>query len=315
MNARFPLRLLTAFLVLLAFGAVFYLYGTYTPHSVGYEPPAAAAEEPAQEPQPLSAPEPAPDAAEPEEAGPEEPTPEEAEPEEPAPAEPTPEPTVDPDSPAGRAAALGLPAPPEIDVDSWEFVLVNGDHSIGEYEPPELAYLNQTADATDIQYTFNANRCKVDSRIAQPLLDMALACKAEGLPVYLSSGYRSYSDQAANFQRINQNNGTTDGKNWEGHYITMPAGCSEHQTGLAADITDVHWEIKNDAVAEVPTVQWLAQHCAEYGFILRFPAEKRDITNVMGESWHFRYVGKEAAAYIMDNDLCLEEFLALYGVE
>ena len=65
----------------------------------------------------------------------------------------------------------------------------------------------------------------------------------------------------------------------------------------------------------MPTVQWLAEHCAEYGFILRFPADKTDVTGVMGESWHFRYVGPEAASYIMENGLCLEEFLALYGVE
>ena len=66
---------------------------------------------------------------------------------------------------------------------------------------------------------------------------------------------------------------------------------------------------------DTPTVHWLAEHCAEYGFILRFPVEKKAITHVMSESWHFRYVGVEAATYMMENNLCLEEFLALYGVE
>ena len=56
-------------------------------------------------------------------------------------------------------------------------------------------------------------------------------------------------------------------------------------------------------------------HCAEYGFIHRFPSGKEDVTGVMYEPWHFRYVGPEAAAYMMENSLCLEEFLALYGVE
>ena len=60
------------------------------------------------------------------------------------------------------------------------------------------------------------------------------------------------------------------------------------------------------------TQQWLMAHCTEYGFILRYPADKQDITGVMYEPWHFRYVGKEAAAYIMENGLCLEEFLDLY---
>ena len=239
------------------------------------------------------------------------------------PTEPTaePEPTVDPDSPYGKAlanaAALGLPQPPEIDVTEWQYVLVNGDHPLDpkEYEPANLVYLNMTGDDTDIRTAYDGNRQVVDEMIAQPLIDMVQACKAEGLPVYLSSGYRSYFIQQQNFERICRNNGISDGKNAEGNYITMPAGCSEHQSGLCCDITDRYYEIKNDFIAQVPTVQWLDEHCADYGFILRFPADKTNITHVMGESWHFRYVGQEAARYIMDNNLCLEEFLALYGVD
>ena len=232
----------------------------------------------------------------------------------------TPEPTVDPASPYGQAlanaAARGLPTPPNIDIYEWQYVLVNGEHPLNplEYEPANLVYLHMTGDDTEIRTGYDGNRQVVDGMIAQPLIDMTQACKAAGLPVYLSSGYRSYSTQAANFQRVCQNNGISDGKNAEGNYITMPAGHSEHQTGLCCDITDYYHEIKNDAIAEIATVQWLAEHCAEYGFILRFPQEKRDITHVMGESWHFRYVGPEAAAYITANNLCLEEFVALYGV-
>ena len=228
--------------------------------------------------------------------------------------DPTPEPTVDPDSPAGRAAALGLPAPPDIDVTSWEYTLVNGDHSIGQYAPEQLGYLNQTAEADDIQTSYNPNRCPVDYRIAQHLLDFALGCREAGLPVYLSSGYRSYSDQAANFRRICDNNGISDGK-INGYYVTMPAGCSEHQLALCCDITDKYYATKRDDKVASPTIDWLQEHCAEYGFIHRFPDGKQDITGVMNESWHFRYVGVEAATYIMDNHLVLEEFLALYGVE
>ncbi len=227
--------------------------------------------------------------------------------------EPTPEPTPDPASPAGKAAALGLAAPPDIDITSWEYTLVNGDNSIGQYVPESLAYLNQTVDETDIQTAYNANRCPVDERIAQAVLDMALGCKEAGNPVYLSSGYRSYTDQDANFQRICANNGITDGKDINGHYITMPAGCSEHQTALCVDITDVYRSIKNDEIENTDTCKWLIANCAEYGFIHRFPEEKMDVTGVMNEGWHFRYVGKEVAAYIMDNGLCLEEFVALYN--
>ena len=228
---------------------------------------------------------------------------------------PTPTPTPPPRPEELKAAALGLPSPPAIDIHEWQYVLVNGDHPIEPlyYQPETLAYLNMVGDDTDIRTEFDPNRQMVDIMIAQPLIDMVQGCKAAGLPVYLSSGFRDYGSQQANFDRVCANNGISDGKNGEGNYITMPAGCSEHQTGLCIDITDVYHEIKNDAIAQVPTVQWLAEHCAEYGFILRFPTEKRGITHVMGESWHFRYVGQEAARYMTDNNLCLEEFVALYS--
>ncbi len=231
----------------------------------------------------------------------------------------SPVPTVDPDSPYGKAlanaAAQGLPQPPEIDVTSWEFILVNGDHSIGQYAPEQLAYLNQTLAETDIQTAYNGNRCPVDARIAEPLIAFCQACKDSGLTVFLSSGYRSYNDQAANFTRICQNNGITDGKDGAGHYITMPAGCSEHQLALCCDITDRYYEVKNASIEQTATYQWLNEHCAEFGFIQRFPSGKEDITGVMYEPWHFRYVGLEAARYMTDNHLTLEEFLLLYGVE
>ena len=194
-------------------------------------------------------------------------------------------------------------------------MLANGDHSIGQYAPEQLAYLNQTADELDIQYSYNGNRCPVDARIAQALLDFARGCRDAGLPVYLSSGYRDYGTQAANFTRICQNNGVSDGKDANGHYITMPAGCSEHQTALCCDITDRYYEIKNSSIEQTQTFQWLVEHCWEYGFIHRFPSGKEDVTGVMYEPWHFRYVGNEAARYITENGLVLEEFLALYGVE
>ena len=226
----------------------------------------------------------------------------------PAPAQPVP---AAPEMPA--VTPEPTPAPLRFDLTGWEFVLVNGDHSIGEYAPENLVYLNMTADETDFQTAYNPNRIAVDARIAQPLLDMALACKAAGLPVFLSSGYRSYSEQAANFTRICQNNGITDGKDANGHYITMPAGCSEHQTGLCCDITDRYREIKNDEIFQTETFRWLRDHCADYGFILRFPTGKEDITGVMNEGWHFRYVGLDAARYITDNDLTLEEFWQQFG--
>jgi len=228
----------------------------------------------------------------------------------PAPTEAPAAPEVPAQQPAEAAPAA---QPLAFDLSDWKYTLVNGDHSIDQYEPENLVYLDMTADATDFQTAYNPNRIAVDARIAQPLMDMALACKAAGLPVYLSSGYRSYSEQAANFTRICQNNGITDGKDANGHYITMPAGCSEHQTGLCCDITDYYQPTKNSSLDDIPTLVWLRENCADYGFIWRFPSDKSDVTGVMGESWHFRYVGEEAARYIMDNHLTLEEFWQQFG--
>ena len=204
-------------------------------------------------------------------------------------AEATPEPTPEP-----------TPALPEFDITSWELMLVNDANRLG------------SGDAPPTVVTVSASQCPVDSRIEEPLMAMAQACIDAGNSVYLSSGYRSYSEQAANFTRVCNNNGVADGKDANGFYITMPAGASEHQTGLAVDITDRYYEIKNSSLENTDTFKWLKDNCTEYGFILRFPSDKQDITGVMYEPFHFRYVGVEAAKYMTENNLCLEEFVALY---
>ena len=189
---------------------------------------------------------------------------------------------------------------PDIDINSWEYVLVNADNPLSaDFAPPEIV-------------TVSDSQCPLDSRIKEPILAMKAAAEAQGLSVYLSSGYRSYSDQAANFIRVCNNNGVADGKDANGFYITMPAGCSEHQTGICCDITDRYYEIKNRSIENTATYQYLLAHCHEYGFILRFPDGKEDITGVMYEPFHFRYVGVEAATYIMEKGLTFEEFVALY---
>ena len=151
-----------------------------------------------------------------------------------------------------------------------------------------------------------------DSRIIEPLKTFVQAARNEGLSVYLSSGYRSYNEQAANFRRVCENNGIADGKDSKGFYITLPAGYSEHQSGLCCDITDRYYATKNRTIEETALYKWMSVHCQEYGFIVRYPDGKEEITEIMYEPWHFRYVGTEVAAYIMENGLTLEEFLDLY---
>ncbi len=92
------------------------------------------------------------------------------------------------------------------------------------------------------------------------------------------------------------------------HEYTMPAGQSEHETGLALDILCSTNTIMDESQTGEPGNQWLVEHCHEYGFILRYPEEKEDVTKIGFEPWHFRYVGREAAAYLAEKGWTLEEF-------
>ena len=204
--------------------------------------------------------------------------------------EPTPEPTPVPTEDPGSNL-------PDVDLTSWEMILVNKDNPIGEdYAPPEIAELDD-------------NGCPVDSRIADALTSFAEGARAEGLSVYLSSGYRPYSEQQYLYQTKIGQVGSAE----EAAKIVTPPGTSEHQTGLCCDITDIYRNPKTTDLENTDTFKWLLAHCQDYGFILRYPEDKQDITQVMYEPWHFRYVGVEAATYIMENNLCLEEFVALYN--
>ena len=191
-------------------------------------------------------------------------------------------------------------------------MLVNAKHPIETYEPPQLAYLSMNGEDTDISYDYSDYRCPVDSRIAQPLIDFTQGCKAAGLPVYLSSGYRSYDTQNYLYERKIGQGYTPE----VAATIVARPGTSEHQSGLVCDITDWYRELKDASLEQTETYQWLKDHCAEYGFVVRYPADKSgsadSITGIIYEPWHFRYVGVEAAKYMTENNLCLEEFTELY---
>ena len=88
-------------------------------------------------------------------------------------------------------------------------------------------------------------------------------------------------------------------------------GASEHHTGLAVDIVGVNHQSLDAAQADTDEALWLKAHAAEYGFILRYPKDKEEITGISFESWHFRYVGIDAAQFMQEHNLCLEEFVEL----
>lgn len=152
------------------------------------------------------------------------------------------------------------------------------------------------------------------SKIAyQPLCDMLEAGRREGLYFEICSSYRDVERQRELFEedlRALLDRGYTYQTAYEEvAKETMPPGYSEHSTGLAFDIVAADYQMLDDGQERTAENKWLLEHCAQYGFILRYPEGKEDITSISHESWHFRYVGTEAAEYIMENNLTLEEFL------
>ncbi len=138
---------------------------------------------------------------------------------------------------------------------------------------------------------------------AEALVELCDAARQAGHELYLKSAYRSYYKQAVMYENRVKKYGYDDG------WVTKP-GASDHQTGLGCDVVPKNWTDRgmNEDMAEEEECQWMAENCAQFGFILRYPADKEEITEINYEPWHLRYVGVEAATYIMENGLCLEEF-------
>lgn len=148
-----------------------------------------------------------------------------------------------------------------------------------------------------------------------PLNDMLKAGRAEGLAFEICSSYRDIKVQEELFQE-DVDRYMQQGYSYEEAYVkaaeyTMPPGHSEHSTGLAFDIVSLGYQLLDSKQEQTAETQWLHEHCAEYGFILRYPKGKEDITKISYESWHYRYVGVEVATYIMEQGITLEEYLEL----
>ncbi|MBQ8616161.1 MAG: M15 family metallopeptidase [Oscillospiraceae bacterium] len=150
----------------------------------------------------------------------------------------------------------------------------------------------------------SSSTMKLREECANALVSMLEDALDEGISLHLKSAYRSYQTQATMYyNRLQQNNGKDMGN-------VTKAGASDHQTGLGCDILPGNW-LDKGMTAKMATTegcQWMAANCARYGFILRYPEDKVEITEINYEPWHFRYVGVPVATYIMENGLCLEEF-------
>ncbi len=213
---------------------------------------------------------------------------------------------------AGVLMVLGFRNPPDpdpqiapaseqtADPDDWRLVLVNAQHPIQEDDQPELAQLE--------------NGLSLDQRCIPALNAMLEACRAAGLSPVVCSAYRTWEKQARLFSAqadklLTQGYSQEAAQREASRYVAAP-GASEHQLGLAADIVDQSYQSLDENQADTPVQQWLMAHCWEYGFILRYPPEKSDLTGVIYEPWHYRYVGREAAGAITRQGICLEEYLA-----
>lgn len=207
-----------------------------------------------------------------------------------------------PDSqPAVRQTEVPLPSVfPPPGTEDWMLTLVNNSTPLEDGYVPELA-------------TINAAGHRFDARAASSLKEMLADMEKQGLSPLVCSSYRTWDKQQSLFDR---QLGKQKAKGLAGDDAVAAAstivaypGTSEHQLGLAADIVALDYQILDDKQQETPEAQWLVEHCAEYGFILRYPPEKSDVTGVIFEPWHYRYVGAAAAREIMDQGLCLEEYL------
>ena len=157
------------------------------------------------------------------------------------------------------------------------------------------------------------NGYEMDKRAAPARREMIQAAKEDGVELMLCSAYRSVEKQQQLFDRSQQAY-MAQGMSEEEAYAktateTAIPGTSEHQTGLAADIVTPTYQMLDAGFADTPAGQWLSEHAAEYGFVLRYPQDKQEVTGIIYESWHYRFVGKTHAKLMKESGLCLEEYL------
>lgn len=184
-------------------------------------------------------------------------------------------------------------------------VLVNKEHELPvTYEAGLRNICHGRLQASDVLY--------------EDLCAMLKGGKEAGYEYWIASAWRDRSYQQGLVDEDVQNY-MAKGYSYEAalekaYEYMMPAGKSEHETGLALDILCSTNTRMDESQAGEPGNKWLVQHCHEYGFILRYPKKKEEITGIQYEPWHFRYVGREAAAYLKEKGWTLEEFYEAVGI-
>ena len=188
------------------------------------------------------------------------------------------------------------------DASDWRLILVNKQHPIPE----------------DYEFTLGTitGSMQCDERIIEDLLLMLQKAKSDGVNLAICSPYRNLGRQETLFNKkiklyMGQGMSYMEAYKVASQAVTIP-GASEHQMGLALDIFSDTYTSLDEGFADTEAGRWLAEHSCEYGFVLRYPEGKEDITSIEFEPWHFRYVGKEAAAVMTQEGICLEEFWEKY---
>lgn len=185
--------------------------------------------------------------------------------------------------------------------DDWKLVLVNESHPLEEGGEPDLVEI------VEDRY--------VDARILDEANGMLEDAAVAGMDLYICSAYRDYEKQWEIFNnsmadRLSQGYGPLNAYEETKKSVALP-GTSEHATGLVMDITSTQYVELDEKQADTKEAKWLAANSWKYGFVLRYPPEKSDITGIIYEPWHYRYVGLEAAKEMTEKNLTLEEYVGL----
>ena len=192
-----------------------------------------------------------------------------------------------------------------VDTSLWNLILVNPDNFLPE------------------GYTFEKEQVQgnyyLDSRAAPYAKQMIEDAKKEGIDLQICSSIRDVDLQTRLFNNkindlISEGYSEADAKVKAATIVAVP-GTSEHHTGLALDIVTPSYQRLNAGYAETDAAKWLKANAAKYGFILRYPQDKTEITKIIFEPWHYRYVGTEYSEFIMSEGICFEEFIELYGAK
>lgn len=212
---------------------------------------------------------------------------------------------VAPGGATDTAVELGMHAPALTLEDlPWNLRLVNASHPLPkDFEVPALRSFADGAHA-------------IDKRAYRSLQAMLKAARKAGVRPVVCSSFRTHKKQKELYQarvQLSKDEGLSSKKAKEeaAFWVARPY-TSEHEAALAVDLVDESYQELDKKQEKTKAQKWLMKHCADYGFILRYPTDKSAVTGIGYEPWHYRYVGKEAAPAITESGLCLEEWLEQY---